>query len=90
MENCQSTVNRALQLSGCARSYACDITNENQVADTVQAIKMELGEVTMLFHCCGVPSPRALTQDSQEIRQTMDISILSHFWASISIISIEI
>ncbi|XP_058793527.1 17-beta-hydroxysteroid dehydrogenase 13-like isoform X2 [Phymastichus coffea] len=86
MESCQTTVNKALQLSGSARSYTCDITNEKQVEDIVQAIRIELGEVTMLFHCCGVPSPRTLTQNSQEIRQTMDISILSHFWLLNSIL----
>lgn len=33
----------------------------------------------MLLHCCGVPSPRSL-QDPPEIRKTMDVSVLSHFW----------
>lgn len=83
IENCQATVNRALQLSGSAKSYICDITNEKQVADIVQAIRIELGEVTMLLHCCGVPSPRALAEDPSEIRSTLDISILSHFWVNI-------
>lgn len=80
VENCQATVNRALQLSGSAKSYTCDVTNEKQVADVVQAIRVELGEVTMLLHCCGVPSPRTLAEDPTEIRSTLDISILSHFW----------
>ncbi len=79
-ENCQATANRALQLSGTAKSYICDVTNEKQVAATVQAIRIELGEVTMLFHCCGVPSPRTLAQDPVEIKSTIDLAILSHFW----------
>jgi all-trans-retinol dehydrogenase (NAD+) len=64
----------------------CDVTNEKQVIDTVQAIRVELGEVTMLLHCCGVPSPRASAENPIEIRSTMDIAILSHFWVSIIII----
>ncbi|XP_014208077.1 17-beta-hydroxysteroid dehydrogenase 13 isoform X2 [Copidosoma floridanum] len=78
-ESCQATANRALQLSGTAKAFTCDVTNKKQVCDTVQNIKMEFGDITMLFHCCGVPSPRALTENPVEIRKTMDVSVISHF-----------
>lgn len=55
-----------------------------QVAHTTELIKDHLGEITMLFHCCGLPSPRALTQEPPEIRVTMDLCVISHFWVSIS------
>ncbi|XP_043462518.1 17-beta-hydroxysteroid dehydrogenase 13-like isoform X1 [Leptopilina heterotoma] len=84
-ENCEVTAQRACQLSGVARPYICDVTDQKQVAQTVNDIKAELGEVTMLFHCCGVPSPRSL-QDPPEIRKTMDVSVLSHFWLLDSIL----
>lgn len=45
-------------------------------------IKNELGDITMLFHCCGLPSPRTLVQASSEVRDTMDLSVISHFWVS--------
>ncbi|KAK2580545.1 hypothetical protein KPH14_007678 [Odynerus spinipes] len=80
VENCNITVQRALQLSGNARPYICDITDKDQVARTVATIISEIGEVTMLFHCCGVPSPHSLIRDPPEIRQTIDVSVLSHFW----------
>lgn len=83
-ETGQATANRAQQLSGNARFYMCDVTNERHVFEAIQAATVELGEVTMLLHCCGVPSPRALAQDPAEIRNMMDISILSHFWVSMS------
>lgn len=51
-----------------------------------QAIKIELGEVTMLLHCCAVPSPRALEQKQVEIRSMMDIAILSHFWVNLKLL----
>ena len=47
---------------------------------TVEDIRAEIGDVTMVFHCCGVPSPRALAQESPEVRRTMEVSVLSHFW----------
>lgn len=78
-ENCESTAQRAAQLSGVARPFICDVTDKEQVAQTVEAIRHELGDVTMLLHCCGVPSPRALIQDT-EIRRTINVAILSHFW----------
>ncbi|KAI4500186.1 hypothetical protein M0802_004603 [Mischocyttarus mexicanus] len=79
-ENCKATVRRAIQFSGNAKPYICDVTNENQVTATVKKIVLEMGEITMLFHCCGFPSPHALIRDPPEIRQTIDISVLSHFW----------
>ncbi|XP_011496366.1 PREDICTED: 17-beta-hydroxysteroid dehydrogenase 13-like [Ceratosolen solmsi marchali] len=77
VENCQATVNKAI---GVAKCYTCDVTNERQVIDTVMSVNIELGEVTMLLHCCGVPSPRALAENPIKIRSTIDIAILSHFW----------
>ncbi|KAJ8684462.1 hypothetical protein QAD02_020254 [Eretmocerus hayati] len=78
-ENCGATVNKATHFFGSAKLYLCDVTNEKQVIETVNSVRSELGEVTMLFHCCGVPSPRSLTEDPIEIRKIFDISILSHF-----------
>ncbi|XP_015175485.1 PREDICTED: 17-beta-hydroxysteroid dehydrogenase 13-like isoform X2 [Polistes dominula] len=79
-ENCKATVQRAVQLSGNAKPYICDVTNEDQVTATVTKIVLEIGEITMLFHCCGFLSPHALIRDPPKIRQTIDISVLSHFW----------
>lgn len=59
------------------------ITTVQQVAHTVNAIKSEMGVVTMLFHCCSIPSPRALLQDSPAIKNTIDLAIISHFWVTI-------
>lgn len=79
-ETCKATAQRASQMLGTARAYTCNVTNKEEVAKTVNIIRSNLGEITMLFHCCGVPSPRALLQDSPTIRQIMDLSVLSHFW----------
>lgn len=34
----------------------------------------------MLFHCCSLPSPRALVQESSDVEDTMHVSVISHFW----------
>ncbi|XP_043593279.1 17-beta-hydroxysteroid dehydrogenase 13-like isoform X2 [Bombus pyrosoma] len=79
-ENCDTTVHLASKSVGVAKMYICNITDKDEVARIVNIIKSELGEVTMLFHCCSIPSPRALLQDPPEIRHTIDLTILSHFW----------
>ncbi|XP_011165772.1 17-beta-hydroxysteroid dehydrogenase 13 isoform X2 [Solenopsis invicta] len=80
METCAATVQRAQQQHGVCRNYQCDVRNKDAVTRTVNLIKNELGDITMLFHCCGLPSPRALIQESSEVRDTMEVSVISHFW----------
>lgn len=79
-ESCEATVQQALQLHGTCKRYQCDVRDKDAVAHTTELIKDHLGEITMLFHCCGLPSPRALTQEPPEIRVTMDLCVISHFW----------
>ncbi|XP_072751863.1 17-beta-hydroxysteroid dehydrogenase 13 isoform X2 [Anoplolepis gracilipes] len=79
IETCSATVQSAQQIHGICKSYQCDVRDKEAVARTVNLIKKELGDVTMLFHCCGLPSPRTLVRAS-EVRDTMDLSIISHFW----------
>ncbi|CAK9828714.1 Epidermal retinol dehydrogenase 2 [Anthophora retusa] len=80
VQSCNTTVQLASKSKGIAKVYICNITDKDKVADTVNSIKFELGEVTMLFHCCSIPSPRAMLQDPPEIRHTIDLTVISHFW----------
>ncbi|XP_043513965.1 17-beta-hydroxysteroid dehydrogenase 13-like isoform X1 [Frieseomelitta varia] len=83
-DDCNTTVQLALsQLIGIARVYICNITDENEVARVVNAIQVDLGDVTMLFHCCSIPSPKVLCMGHQpvpKIKHTINRTILSHFW----------
>ncbi|XP_031850280.1 17-beta-hydroxysteroid dehydrogenase 13 isoform X2 [Nomia melanderi] len=80
IENCNVTVEKASQGLGVATAYICNVTNKKEVANTVSAIRSQLGDITMLFHCCSIPSPRSLLQDRPEIRRTIDLTVISHFW----------
>nr|CAD7261938.1 unnamed protein product [Timema shepardi]CAD7570237.1 unnamed protein product [Timema californicum] len=67
--------------TGKAHSYLCDLMDRNKVLQTAQRIKKEIGEVTILINCCNIPTPETLSACvTQEIRKTMDVSIMSHFW----------
>ncbi|KAH0952405.1 hypothetical protein HN011_010268 [Eciton burchellii] len=80
IETCTVTMQHAQRLHGICRSYQCDVKDKIAVAHIVNLIRNELGEITMLFHCCGLPSPRALVQDTSTVNDIMDLSVNSHFW----------
>ncbi|XP_076671582.1 17-beta-hydroxysteroid dehydrogenase 13 isoform X3 [Andrena cerasifolii] len=80
IRDCDATVRRASQSVGIAKMFICNVTDKEEVARTVNIIRSELGEVTMLLHCCSIPSPRALIDDAPKIRHTIDLTVISHFW----------
>ncbi|XP_008468980.1 retinol dehydrogenase 10-like [Diaphorina citri] len=51
------------------------------VRRVAERTRQEVGEVTMVIHCCGLSSPHALLDRSmQKVKQTFELSVLSHFW----------
>lgn len=61
--------------------YTCDVTKQEDVKRMAATVKKEVGDITMLFHCCGIPSPRSLLNEpSSDIYQAMDLTLTSHFW----------
>lgn len=79
---CNKTANKATLYSGQSKAYACDVTDKLQVENTVKKIRNDFGNVTMVIHCCGVPSPRVLIRETPEIKKAMELSVISHFWVS--------
>ncbi|XP_063707169.1 17-beta-hydroxysteroid dehydrogenase 13-like isoform X2 [Culicoides brevitarsis] len=63
-----------------AFGYTCDVTSKDQVEHVIDAIDRDVGDISMYFHCCGVPSPRSLVSEPPPIQVTMDVSIVSHFY----------
>ncbi|XP_058826104.1 17-beta-hydroxysteroid dehydrogenase 13-like isoform X1 [Topomyia yanbarensis] len=63
-----------------AHAFECDVTNKNDVIRTTNAIEKKFGPISMLFHCCGVPSPRSLIKEAPTIQATLELSVVSHFW----------
>ncbi|CAK1544411.1 unnamed protein product [Leptosia nina] len=61
--------------------YTCDITKKENIVELATSLEGEVGFVSMLFHCCGIPSPRSLiTQPPQDIHATMDLTLTSYIW----------
>ncbi|CAH2267600.1 epidermal retinol dehydrogenase 2-like isoform X2 [Pararge aegeria] len=79
--NNNKTVAYIKRKSGSALSYTCDITKKENVDNLAEQIKHEVGFVSMVFYCCGIPSPRSLmTQPPQDIHDTLDLTLTSYFW----------
>ncbi|RVE47785.1 hypothetical protein evm_007540 [Chilo suppressalis] len=79
--NNQETVDLVKRKGGSALSYIYDITSKENVETLALQIKKDLGAVTMLFYCCGIPSPRSLlTQPPLDIHETLDLTLTSYFW----------
>lgn len=79
-----ATIKIAKAKYGCKSIYGftCDVTNKEQVTDTIKKIENEIGDISMYFHCCGVPSPRSLVTEPPPIHKTLDVTVVSHFYVS--------
>lgn len=82
----QNVVREIREFGGLAYSMICDVTHRDQVDKIIDKIEKEVGVITMLFHCCSVPSPRSLVSEPPPIKKTMDVSVTSYFYVSIFIL----
>ena len=54
------SVSRSIRENGGTAFYfQCDVTYREQV-EAIARIELEVGEISMLFHCCSLPSPRSV------------------------------
>ncbi|XP_052867722.1 epidermal retinol dehydrogenase 2-like [Anopheles cruzii] len=72
-------VKRIQSSGGVAHAYECDVTNKAAVGRVVTAIENNFGTVSMLFHCCNVPSARSLVTEPPPIEFTLNVGVVSHF-----------
>ncbi|RWS27532.1 Short-chain dehydrogenase/reductase family 16C member 6-like protein [Leptotrombidium deliense] len=62
-------------------SFACDVSNFESVYETAKRVKREVGVVSMLINNAGiVTGKRLLSLQENEIKRTMDVNFLAHFW----------
>lgn len=78
----EATVRQIRIDGGQAFAYSCDVTSNEEVVRIIQTIEREVSAITMLFHCCGVPSPRTYTNNPPAIHDTINVSVMSHFWVN--------
>lgn len=77
------SVSRTITASGGTASYfQCDVSKREEVDATISRIEREIGDISMLFHCCSLPSPRSVVTNPPSVKQTIDISVTSYFYVS--------
>ncbi|XP_066581195.1 short-chain dehydrogenase/reductase family 16C member 6-like isoform X2 [Prorops nasuta] len=78
----EETVNEIKKLGGtAAHAYQCDVSNREQVRETAERVKQEVGNVTILVNNAGImPCHAFLDHTPEEIRKIFDINVLAHFW----------
>lgn len=82
--NNEDTVDCIKRRGGKAAVYTCDVTKKENVQILAAQVKKDVGFVSMLFYCCGIPSPRSLlTQPPQDIHVTLDLTLTSYFWVKL-------
>ena len=80
------TANEIRRIGGIAHPMVVDVSKEHKVEKMAERVKEEVGDVYMLVNNAGVcPCLRFKEIDYQQIRRTLDVNLLSHFWVCISL-----
>lgn len=78
--------NRAVQAEieengGSAYAYRCDVSDEKQVEEIGGKVLREVGQVSILINNAGVlPGKPMMYLNSYQIKRTLEINTLAHFW----------
>jgi all-trans-retinol dehydrogenase (NAD+) len=66
---------------GKVSSYTCNVANTEMVYATAAKVRREVGKVDILVNNAGVVNGKPFLECSdEELRRTMEVNILSHFW----------
>ncbi|KAK2580916.1 hypothetical protein KPH14_005985 [Odynerus spinipes] len=77
----EDTVNEIRENGGKCWGYYCDISNREEVYRTAKAIKIEIGNVSLLINNAGyVYCKTLLNIPDEEIERTFKINTLAHYW----------
>jgi NAD(P)-dependent dehydrogenase (short-subunit alcohol dehydrogenase family) len=62
-----------------------------QVVKVAERVTKEVGNATVVINCCNLPSPRVLIESpAADVRKTLDVGVMSHFWVSLSLTGVLI
>lgn len=66
---------------GTATSYVCDVSKIDDIKDVAAKVRREVGDIDILVNNAGILNGGALLDlTEKDIRRTMDINIMAHFW----------
>jgi len=71
---------REMHLNGF-HTYVVDVTSRELVFETQQKVENEVGEINVLINNAGIVKGNSLMNlTEKQIRLTMDVNVISHFW----------
>ena len=80
-ESVKKVVEEIKQSGGRAWAYPCDVSDKNAVYELAEKTKKEIGKVDILVNNAGVVSGKPFMDCTDEqLKRTMDVNILAHFW----------
>ncbi len=80
----RETMRMIKAFDGNVHAYKVDITVAEEVYETAESVKREVGDVSVLVNNAGVVTGKSLMDCPDDIiRRTMDVNVTSHFWVSV-------
>ncbi|XP_046362491.2 epidermal retinol dehydrogenase 2-like [Haliotis rufescens] len=62
-------------------AYTVDLSKKEQIYDTAEQVKRDVGEVDILVNNAGIVTGKKFLECKDElIQKTMDVNIMAHFW----------
>jgi len=64
-----------------AYSYVCDVSSREAVFETVEKVRKDVGDITIIINNAGImPTHSLLDHTQSEIEKIFGINVLAHFW----------
>ncbi|XP_001606597.1 short-chain dehydrogenase/reductase family 16C member 6 [Nasonia vitripennis] len=71
------------EAGGKCWAYHCDITDREEVYKTAKAVKLDVGNVTILVNNAGYVYGTTLMEiPDEEIERTFKVNVISHYWTT--------
>nr|XP_004661658.1 17-beta-hydroxysteroid dehydrogenase 13 isoform X1 [Jaculus jaculus] len=77
----EETAAECCKLGATVHAYVVDCSNREEIYSSVDQVKKEVGDVTILVNNAGAIYPAdLLSTKDEEITRTFEVNILGHFW----------
>ncbi|XP_071105717.1 17-beta-hydroxysteroid dehydrogenase 13-like [Haliotis cracherodii] len=80
-ENNEDTADEVRRVGATVYSYVCDVTSTDDVHNTADRVRKEVGNVDILVNNAGILyGGPVLDMQEKHIRRTFEVNTLAHFW----------
>jgi all-trans-retinol dehydrogenase (NAD+) len=86
-ENIRKVADEITGLGGQAFSYVCDVTKKDEVYETANRVKLDVGDVDILVNNAGIVIGKTILSCSdKDIEKVMNVNLMAHFWVSLYVV----